>query len=85
MTGGGRLSRPETSFSTAAGRNHAIIDLYASIRMADKNATNAGIGFWGFGSALAITISWSLYESVLWATVHGVLSWFYVIYYVATR
>ena len=53
--------------------------------MADKNATNAGIGFWGFGSALAITISWSLHESVLWAPVHGVLSWFYVIYYLATR
>ena len=35
--------------------------------MADKNATRAGIGFWGFGSALAITISWSLHESVGWA------------------
>lgn len=55
------------------------------IQMADKNATNAGIGFCGFGSVLAITISWSLYESVLWATVHGVLSWSYVIYFVATR
>ena len=27
----------------------------ASIQMADKNATNAGTGFRGFGSALAIT------------------------------
>ena len=53
--------------------------------MADKSATNAGIGFWGFGSALAITISWSLHESVLWAIVHGIFSWFYAVYYVATR
>ena len=35
----------------------------------------------GFGLALAITISWSANKSILWAIVHGVLSWFYVIYY----
>ncbi len=39
----------------------------------------------GFGAALAIVISWSNNSSVLWAIVHGVLSWLYVIYYVATR
>ncbi|MEK3995480.1 hypothetical protein MKY29_12065 [Psychrobacillus sp. FSL K6-2365] len=33
------------------------------------------------GSALAITISWSINKSILWATIHGLLSWFYVIYY----
>lgn len=38
----------------------------------------AGISF---GSALAITISWSLNKSVLWAIIHGVFSWCYVIYY----
>lgn len=40
----------------------------------------AGIGI-GFGSALAITISWSTHQSIIWAVVHGALSWFYVIYY----
>lgn len=39
----------------------------------------------GFGSALAIAISWSINKSVLWAIVHGVLSWIYVVYYVITR
>ncbi|WP_246938822.1 hypothetical protein [Bacillus pinisoli] len=38
-----------------------------------------------FGSALAITISWSLHKSILWAIIHGIFSWFYVIYYVFTR
>ncbi|MEY2867323.1 MAG: hypothetical protein RIQ43_1349 [Pseudomonadota bacterium] len=38
----------------------------------------AGIGF---GTALAITISWSVNKSILWAIVHGFLSWIYVIYY----
>ena len=38
-----------------------------------------------FGSALAIAISWSVHKSILWAILHGIFSWFYVIYYVITR
>ncbi len=34
-----------------------------------------------FGSALAMVISWSVNKSLLWAIVHGLLSWLYVIYY----
>ena len=34
-----------------------------------------------FGTALAIAISWSANKSILWAIIHGLLSWFYVIYY----
>jgi hypothetical protein len=34
----------------------------------------------GFGSALAITISYTNNHSVLWAIIHGILSWLYVIY-----
>ena len=29
----------------------------------------------GFGTALAITISWSANKSLLWAVIHGLLSW----------
>ena len=39
----------------------------------------------GLGSALAIVISWSLHHSILWAIVHGIFSWFYVIYFALTR
>lgn len=46
------------------------------------HAARAGIGL---GSALAIAISWSLHKSIVWATVHGVLSWLYVIYFALTR
>lgn len=38
-----------------------------------------------FGSALAITISWSVHKSILWAIVQGFLSWLYVAYYALTR
>ncbi|MEX2180908.1 MAG: hypothetical protein WD771_02620 [Gemmatimonadaceae bacterium] len=44
--------------------------------------TRAGISF---GSALAIAISWSVNHSVLWAIVHGIFSWFYVVYYLIVR
>ena len=39
----------------------------------------------GFGSALAIAISWWQHQSILWAMIHGVLSWIYVVYYALTR
>jgi hypothetical protein len=39
----------------------------------------------GLGAALAVAISWSTNQSILWALVHGVLSWFYVIYYAIVR
>ena len=45
-------------------------------------ATRAGISF---GSALAIAISWSTNQSILWAILHGALSWIYVVYYAFTR
>ena len=34
------------------------------------------------GSAIAVTISWSLNKSVLWVIIHGILGWVYVIYYI---
>ena len=33
------------------------------------------------GSALAMIASWSANDSILWAILHGVFSWFYVIYF----
>jgi hypothetical protein len=35
----------------------------------------------GFGSALAMVISYSNWHSIGWAILHGVFSWGYVIYY----
>ena len=47
-----------------------------------SGAAKAGVGF---GSALAMTISWSAHKSILWAIIHGVFSWLYVIYFALTR
>ena len=35
----------------------------------------------GFGSALAMAISFNINQSLGWAIIHGLLSWFYVIYF----
>lgn len=42
-----------------------------------SSATSSGIGF---GCALAIAISYTTNHSILWAIVHGICSWFFVIY-----
>jgi hypothetical protein len=35
----------------------------------------------GFGSALAIAISYTANHSILWAIIHAILGWLYVIYF----
>ena len=45
-------------------------------------AAKAGIGL---GSAIAVAISWTQNQSILWAIFHGFISWIYVIYYALTR
>jgi hypothetical protein len=52
--------------------------------MADVSGGAASSGI-SLGSAIAVSVSWSLYHSLVWAIVHGALSWLYVIYYAATR
>lgn len=47
-----------------------------------NSAASSGIGL---GAAIAVTISWSLHKSILWAIVHGIFSWFYVIWFAITR
>ena len=44
-----------------------------------REVVRSGIGF---GTVLAIVLSWSVNKSVLWAIIHGIFSWVYVIYYV---
>jgi len=42
--------------------------------------TVAASGGIGFGVALAIAISYTTNQSILWAIVHGILGWIFVIY-----
>jgi len=47
-----------------------------------NTAISSGIGL---GSVLAVVVSWERNKSVLFAFIHGILSWLYVIYFVITR
>ena len=47
-----------------------------------REVVKSGIGL---GSALAVVISYTAHKSILWAIVHGVLSWIYVLYFALTR
>ncbi len=52
------------------------------VEMNKKEVARSGISF---GTALAIAISWSQHGSILWAIIHGIFSWLYVIYFALTR
>jgi hypothetical protein len=34
----------------------------------------------GLGTIIAVVVSWSRNKSIVWAIVHGILGWLYVIY-----
>jgi hypothetical protein len=47
-----------------------------------NTAISSGIGL---GTVLAVVVSWERNKSVLLAFLHGIFSWFYVLYFVLTR
>ena len=39
----------------------------------------------GFGAVLAIVMSWTAYQSIIWAVLHGLLGWIFVVYFLFTH
>ena len=56
------------------GKNSGKIKCYS------WHGNNCCRGFGYFGAALAMILSYTRSESILWAIIHGILNWFYVIY-----
>jgi hypothetical protein len=48
--------------------------------MSNNNGQVVATGGWGLGSIIAVVISFSCNHSILWAILHGIFGWFYVIY-----
>ena len=48
------------------------------------NQTSITVGA-SLGTTLAVVCSWQRNRSILWAILHGFLSWIYVIYFAITR
>jgi hypothetical protein len=80
--GAGPAGRPQRAKVTQARRATYIPGMAETVYVTRSQVTKAGVSF---GSALAIAISWSVNQSILWAILHGILSWIYVIYYALTR
>jgi len=47
----------------------------------DATSNNVAGGI-GLGGIIAVVVSWSRNKSILWAIIHALFGWFYVIYYV---
>jgi hypothetical protein len=48
--------------------------------MSDSKSVSISTGY-GLGSMIAVAISWSINQSILWCIIHGIFGWFYVIYF----
>ena len=35
--------------------------------------------------AVAVSISWTTHKSVIWAIIHGMINWLYIMYYLITN
>ena len=48
--------------------------------MSTGSSASVTIGM-GLGNMIAVAISWSINHSILWAFLHGLFGWWYVLYY----
>ncbi len=60
-----------------------VSDLEERVGNAQSNS-GAGcvVAIYSLGASLSVVLSWHANHSVLWAILHGLLSWLYVIYFV---
>ena len=69
---------------TKAKKSDAEIDIKIKnidkIVKAEKMRYHHSSHFWVFGSALAMILSYERSASILWAILHGALSWFYILF-----
>ena len=61
-------------------------DAIAQTQVVDSNQGERLVDYGiGFGSTIAIVVSWSQNKSIALVILHGILGWFYVIYYLITH
>lgn len=51
--------------------------------MSQERSISVSYGL-SMGAALAMICSYSVNQSIIWAIMHGILSWIYVLYFAAT-
>jgi hypothetical protein len=75
-------SHPKAIASEFAGINQRLRDLEEEVKELKRDR---GVYLWAFGTILAMILSWSRSEKILYCIGHGIASWIYVIYFAFTR
>jgi hypothetical protein len=64
----------------------SILSSQLTAQSQNNSITNKAVdGGIGLGSIIAVVASWSRNKSILYAIIHGLLGWIYVIYFAFTR
>lgn len=73
---------PESQFEDLSRR----VEQLESSAEESRSTRRDGIGLlYALGMVIAVTLSWARNAGILWCTLHGLLSWVYVIYFAMTR
>ena len=74
-----------SDLEAAETRIEALEERLEESEQNQQSSRNGLAGGYLLGTTIAVTISWSKNASILWCILHGILSWFYVIYFAFTR
>jgi len=67
------------------GNHRNIVRKEYIMILAEITQTTAAQTGIGLGSAAAVVLSWHRNKSIFFMILHGIFSWFYVIYFALTR
>lgn len=56
--------------------------MHSLLAVIPNRTTDSGVAL---GAVIAVVCSWQRNRSILWAILHAICSWFYVLYFAATR
>ena len=67
------------------GSAQMLLRKETALMLAEVTHTTAAQTGIGLGSAIAVVLSWHRNKSIFFVILHGILSWFYVIYFALSR
>lgn len=73
------------AFAYAYGHSEEINKYLRAMNGTNKESSGCGCLFLVAGAAMATCLSWATNKSIVWAIVHGLCNWFYVIYFIIIK
>jgi hypothetical protein len=53
--------------------------------MSERRNSSAAGGGLGLGAVIAVVLSWTANKSIVWAILHAICGWLYVVYWIFTH